>query len=164
MTEQDVPSRLEVGIVIERRASTNPWVDIVWRPVEVIPGGPETQDWRVLGRGEGWTRYYAGRRTVELFRKETEGYRRNLSMDRPRVWVVLRKSERNGESVMVPFHATVCPYEAESYELSGDEIVEGVQMPPEVGAVVQAFVERFHVDAAFVKRAQKPKVGDHGRR
>lgn len=164
MTMTDVPDRIDLGIVIERRASASPWADTVWRPVEVIPGGPEAEAWRVLAQGEGWTRYYAGRRTVELFRKETEGYRRNLSMDQPRVWVVLRRGERDGAPVMAPFHATVCPYEAESYELSGDDIVEGVPMPSEVGAVVQAFVERYHVDEPFVKRQQKPKVQDHGRR
>ncbi len=162
MTGHDVPSRLKVGVVIERRVSDNAWVDAVWRPVEVIPGGPEVEDWRILAQSPGWTRFYCGRLTVELFRKETEGYRRNLTMDQPRVWVVLRNGERDGERVMAPFHATVCPYEAESYQLSGDDLVEGVPMPGEIGAVLQAFVERHHVDAPFVKRKQKPKAQDRG--
>lgn len=149
----DVPDKLMLGVVIERRTATNPWQDYLWRPVEVIAGGPELDAWRVLAEGEGWTRFYAGTLPLELFRGETEGYRRNLSGEPPVVYVILRPGEGG---VMVPFHVTACPYEAGAYQISGDEVVEGVPMPPEVGAMVEAFIARWHVDEPFVKRKLKP--------
>ncbi len=159
----DIPDRIPLGVVVERRAAANPWADHVWRPVEVVVGGPP-EPWRPLPEAAGAARFYAGGLVLELFRKETEGYRRNLSEPRPVVYVVLRPAERDGAAVMAPFRVTVCPYEASGYQVSGDEIVEGVAMPPQVGAAVQAFVDRFHVDEPFVKRKQKPKVDSHGRR
>lgn len=161
--DRTIPDKIPVGVVVERRPAANRWRDYAWRAVEAMVDGPDS-GWRLLARDHGVGRYYAGGLTIELFRKETEGYKRNLSMDVPRIWVVLRSAWHDGETVMAPFHVTVCPYEAESYELSGDDQVEAVPMPPEVGAVVQAFVERFHVDEPFLKRKLKPKVEDHGRR
>ncbi len=152
--DRDVPDKLMLGVVIERRAAANPWQDHLWRPVEVIAGGPEVAAWLVLGEGEGWTRFYAGALPLELFHRETEGYRRNLSGEPPVVYVILRPGDTGR---MVPFHVTVCPYEAGAYQISGDEVVEGVPMPPAVGALVEAFVARWHVDEPFVKRKLKPQ-------
>ena len=68
----------------------------------------------------------------------------------------------------VPFLATVCPYEAESYSENGEDIVEGDVMPTEINEWVQSFVERFHVDQPFRKRKQKkaydPRKSGFGRR
>lgn len=159
-----VPESLLLGVVLERRDAANPWIDAVWRPVEVLPGGPPANDWRLLGEGPGWRRWYAGAFPIELFRKETEGYRRNLIAERPVVYVVLRPAERGGAPVMQPCHVTVDPFEADSYQISGDEVVEGVPMPPEVAMLVQAFVDAWHVDEPFVKRKQKPKAPGHDRK
>ena len=63
---------------------------------------------------------------------------------------------------MVPFLVTVCPYEAESYTESGEEIVEGVPMPPEILGWVQAFVDTHHVDQPFKKRKQKKAYDPRG--
>ncbi len=57
---------------------------------------------------------------------------------------------------VVPFLVTACPYEAESYIESGDEIVEGVPMPDVVLAWVEDFVEAHHVEEPFKKRKRKP--------
>lgn len=147
--------KIRLGVVVERRTASNPWQDHLWRPVEVLPGGPEAPKWRVLGEGPGWIRFYTGLLPLELFRKETEGYKRNLASETPVVYVVLRA---DGDGRMAPFHVTACPYEAAAYQISGDEVVEGVPMPAAVGVLVEDFVARWHVDEPFVKRKQKPKV------
>jgi len=38
MTAVTALLRLPVGVVVERRKATSPWVDAVWRPVAVLGG------------------------------------------------------------------------------------------------------------------------------
>jgi len=160
--ETHIAEKMAVGIILERRISDHPWQDHTWHLANVLPGGEEG-DWRVLQQGEGWVQYYAGAREIQLFRRETAGYKVNLSNDPPRVYVVLRPQDdededEEGGHEIEPFIATVCPYEAESYVESGDEQVEGVAMPPEIAAWVQDFVDRHHVEEPFVKRKRKKKT------
>jgi hypothetical protein len=146
---------MQVGVVLERRQSSHPWQDHSWRAHQVVPGGGLDGDWRIVGQGPGWTRYYAGNLELELHPGETEGYRQNLSCEPALVFVVLRPSEDEHE--VKPFLATACPFEAQDYLDSGEETVEGLPMPHEMVAWVAAFVERHHVETPFVKRKQKPK-------
>lgn len=153
----DPPSRITIGVVLERRASRHAWQDHDWRPVEAVVGGLPTAPGSLLWQAGDRARYFGGNLDIELFRKDTEGYKRNLSGEVPLVYVVLRAAE--GEAEVAPFLATACPYEAEAYMVSGDERVDGVPMPPEVVDLVQRWVERHHVDEPFIKRRQKPKDG-----
>jgi len=170
---------LSVGVVVEQREIDNPWQDYSWSPVGVLPGvlaDDEDGEWKLLRQGEGWSHFLVGSMEIELFRGETEGYRYNLTNDPPRVYVVLSPGEEAEDPDVVPFLVTVCPYEAESYSENGDDIVEGVTMPDEIIGWVQAFIDKYHVDAPFMKRKQKkaydprkgsfdrrPKVGNDGR-
>ena len=147
---------LSLGVVLERREIDNPWQDHVWTPVAVIPGAPKIEAWRELRQGDGWVHYHAGTLKIELHRKETDGYRQNLSQRPPMVYVVLRPGDEEGEHDVEPFHVTVCPNEALDYEDSGEEIVEGVPMPDDIVAWVRDFVDEHHVDMPFQKRKRKP--------
>lgn len=155
----DVPSAKPFGVVIERRVSTHPWGTDAYVPVAVVPGVPVGDPVR---RAEG-DRWVTGGITLELFRKETEGYRRNLSSAEPRVYVIMRpvtedENDANQPLPVKPVLVTACPYEAEAY-LHGDETqVEAVPMPADVAHWVGAFCARHHVDQPFVKRKQKAKV------
>ncbi|MGH6912214.1 MAG: DUF3305 domain-containing protein [Geminicoccaceae bacterium] len=144
---------MPLGVVIERRRSKSPWQEWIWRPVSVIPGAPAVgAEGRELIHGEGWTHYHAATLPLELHRGETEAYLLNLSQRPPRVYVVLRPASEPCPHPYRPLLVTASPYEAESYQESGDEIVEGVVMPELVVSWVQAFVQRHHVDRPFVKR------------
>ena len=149
------PYRMQVGVVLERRQSSHPWQDHVWRACQVMPGGGPDGEWRIVDQGPGWTRYYAGNLELDLHRDETAGYRHNLSCEPARMFVVLRPSE--GEHEVRPFLVTADPFEAEAYLTGGEETVEVVPMQPELAAWIAAFVERHHVETPFVKRKQKPK-------
>ncbi len=152
----DIPRTMEVGIVLERRAIVNRWADHEWKLAGVIPGRTDMEDWQVLREGDGWAHYFAGMLQLELFPRETEGYKVNLSQSPPQVFVVLRPEEEGAhEHEVTAFEATLCPFEAERYDESGDEWVEGVEMPEIIHAWVQAFVERYHVDVPFKKRKRK---------
>jgi hypothetical protein len=150
--------QLSMGIIVERRDLDNRWEDYSWHPVAIIPGAAELEnamDWRLMREGEGWSQFHIGTLALELFRGETEGYRSNLSSSPPQIYVVLSRGEEADEPDVVPFLITACPYEAESYMESGEEIVEGVVMPPEIASWIEAFVEEHHVDQPFKKRKQK---------
>jgi hypothetical protein len=156
---------MPVSVVVERRAANSPWIDHVWRPIGVLPVAANDHG-RLLAEGEGFAQFHGGTLDIELFRGETEGYLNNLSQVSPVVYVVLRKNEdaQNPEEGLEyePFLATVCPYEAMGYSEGNDDVVEGVPMPPEVMAWVQAFVQRHHVDTPFVKRKNKRHQDDYG--
>ena len=158
---------LSLGLVLERRRLDHPWQDHAWRPVAMIPGAPEGESWRVLREGRDWVHYFAGILELELYPKETDGYRVNLTQSVPLVYVVLRPDEEDEtDHDVVPFLVTACPYEAEGYIESGDEIVEGVPMPEAVLAWVGDFVEAHHEEVPFKKRKRKaydPRKGGFDR-
>ncbi len=56
-------ARVPLGIVVERRAIDNPWIDYRWKAVGVIPGAAPLlpqDEWTLLGSGEDWVHYHAG--------------------------------------------------------------------------------------------------------
>jgi hypothetical protein len=147
---------MPLGVVVERRELEHRWQKHGWRPVAVIPGAPETADWRELRRGEGWIRYHAATLPLELHRKETEAYAQNLTTGRPAIYVVLRPDEaRDALREVQPFLVTASPYQAQDYTDS-DDLVEAVPMPEGVVAWLQAFVDRHHVVQPFRKRRREP--------
>ncbi len=159
-----ISDSMNVGIVVERRDIDNPWEDHCWTAVAVIPGAApnagedgagEDGEWPVLDQAPGVMRYFAGTLAIEIYRRETEGYRLNLSNDPPVVYVVLRFDDDAPHGIE-PFMATVCPFEAQLL-LDGDEdLVEPVPMPDEVAAWLQDFIDKHHVDQPLHKRKRKP--------
>lgn len=144
-----------MAVVVERRRSRSPWVDWLWRPVELVPGLTAEPRPRLLVEGEGWSRWLLGNATLELHRKETADYRLALSAEPPQLYVVLRRVEDDPEHPWRPFLVTASPFEAQVYAEPGEDIVEAVPMPEAALAFVQAFVERHHVDQPFLKRRRK---------
>lgn len=166
MTERSIV--MPLGVVVERHELDNPWQKWRWKPIAVIPGASQVDGWKELVRGEGWVRWHAATLELTLHRKETEAYKVGLSSTPPVVYVVLRRaSAAEPGREMAPFLVTASPYEAQDYLDSGEDVVEGVAMPPGVVAWVQAFVERHHVDEPFRKRKRKrydPEEAALGRR
>ncbi len=151
MASQSMP----VGIVLERRETDHEWEKVAWTAVAVIPGAPAVEQWRVVDRGDGWIRYHAATLALDIFSKDTEGYRYNLANSPPRIYLVLRWDDE-AEHGIAPFLATACPYEAQAY-LDGDEdLVEPVTMPDLVVQWLGEFVEEHHVDAPRSKRKREP--------
>ncbi len=151
----DCQESISLGVVVERRDSESPWQDYEWTAVAVIPWAPPVDEWRVLAEAPGRVRYLAGTLPLELHVKETEGYRLNLATGLPTVFVVLRYDDE-AEAGIVPFLATVSPYEAQNC-LDGDEdLVEPVPMPDVVKDWLADFIANYHVDEPFKKRKRKP--------
>lgn len=146
--------KIDVGVVLERRDTTNQWIDHGWHLVGVLPGAGPVGDWLELARGEGWVRYHAGTLPLEIFSGETEGYKYNLSLDPPVVYVVL-DPEAEGAHETEASLVTVCPYEAQDYLDASENEVQSTPMPPAIASWLADFVERHHVDVPFKKRRRK---------
>lgn len=158
---------IDVGVVVERRASDHPWQDWSWRPLAVIPGARPTSRWEILREDEQATVFHAATLPLELFRTDTESYLAALSATVPSVYVILRKDDED-EETDEPFAVhlvTASAYEAQDYLDSGEDIVEAVPMPDDLVAWVRDFVDRHHVEEKFVKRKrdrvdiETPKFG-----
>ena len=142
-----------LGVVMERHKIDNPWTSHTWRTVAVIPGAPKFKKWQEMSHANHWTRFFAGSLALRLHRGETEGYRVNLSQAQPSVYVVLRNVM---DDRPLPFLVTACPFEAEDYEVSGEERTDRVSMPHEVTALVGHFIKAHHVEEKFSKRQRTP--------
>jgi hypothetical protein len=142
--------RIAVGVVVERRKATSPWIEHVWRAASVLPGVPSAAPWTVLGVEGDVTTYYAGAAHIDLFRSETTNYRDNLAGASPALWVVLRPTTLDPPYELVA--VTADPAEGEAFTEAGNDLVEVVAMPAPVRDIVAAFVAEHHVEREFFKR------------
>jgi hypothetical protein len=142
--------RVAVGVVVERRKSSNRWVDFVWQAVAVLAGEPDAAPWTILAAENDRTTFYAGASEIALYRTETAQYRDNLVSRMPALWVALRPT--GVEPAFDIVAVTADPAEGESFTQAGDDLVEMVAMPNQVRDIVAAFVAEHHVERPFVKR------------
>jgi len=142
--------RIPVGVVIERRKATSPWVDFLWRPIAVLPGIPDAKPWTALEVDTERTQFYGGSAEIELYRSDTSGYRDNLAPGAASLWVVVRPT-----GVEPPYEiaaVTADPSEGEAYNEGTANLVETVSMPQAIRAALAEFVAEHHVEHPFVKR------------
>ena len=139
-------TKLEVGVVLERRPARNPWQDVIWEAHAVLPEPAAAEAGTVLGE----RLVYAGAAEIEVNTTDTGYYRDNLESDAPQVWVVLRP--RDGDALPEIARVTCDPNEGEGYAGAGWDIVNVVPMPAPIAAALAAFVAEHHVEQVFVKR------------
>jgi hypothetical protein len=146
---------IQVGVVVERRATDNPWIDHVWTPVAVLPDVPAAAPWTVLARAPGMERYYAGEAALSLFKSDT-GHLITNFVDAAKLWVSVRPTGIDPPLEVVG--VTADPSEGEGYLEGVGDIVEVVPMPPLIAERVLAFFEAHHVERPFVKRQRDDRA------
>jgi hypothetical protein len=142
--------RIPIGVVVERRKAKSAWADVIWRPVAILAGRPDAELWTPLATDGDSATYYGGPAEIELYRAETENYRRNLASGSPSLWVALQAT--GGEPPYEVAAVTADPAEGEGLTEPGQAIVEALPMPGPVQEAVADFVARYHVEQAFQKR------------
>ena len=153
MTAVTALLRLPVGVVVERRKATSPWVDAVWRPVAVLgglAGLPSVAPWTPLASSDEVTTFYAGVAEIELYRSEVDNYRRNIESDAPSLWVSLQA--RAGEPPYAIAAVTADPNEGEGLTEPAQAVVEAVAMPESLREAIAAFVAAHPSEHRFEKR------------
>jgi hypothetical protein len=139
-----------IGVIAERQAVRNPWIDHRWRATAILETAPAVPDWTCLARTNEVQRYYAGGADLILFPRETETLKYNIEGEAPAVYVFLRSSP--GEPGMALAGATVCVGEAHAHADTGSDLVEAVPMPPAILEWVADFVAAHHVERPVWKR------------
>jgi hypothetical protein len=153
---------IPVGVVVERRKATSPWLDFVWQPVAVLPGVPAAEPWTALGPPVGdAASFFAGTAAVHLYRTETANYIGNLASEAPLLWVVLRPT--GGHPPYELMAVTADPAEGEAYTEAGDDLVDTVPMPGGIRDALEAFVAEHHVARPFFKRQRDSAKRADGR-
>jgi hypothetical protein len=142
--------RIPIGVVVERRKAVSTWIDFLWRPVAVLAGLPDAAPWTPLAADGEATTFYAGSAEIELYRSETDNYRRNLASGAPSVWVAMQAT--GGEPPYEIAAVTADPAEGEGLTEPGQGIIEAVTMPDAVRDAIASFVAEHHVEQVFVKR------------
>jgi Protein of unknown function (DUF3305) len=145
--------RIPVGVVVERRKAASPWAEVIWRPVAVLGGVPDTVAWTRLGMDGETVTFYAGAAEIELYRSEADNYRRNLASAVPAVWVALH--ETGGDPPYTVAAVTADPAEGEGLTEPGQGIIEAVAMPEPLRYTIAAFVAEHHVERIFEKRTRE---------
>lgn len=138
----------EIGIVLARRESGNPWAPVTWRPVTALAAAPPLAPRAFISQAEGETLHYAGAFTLVFHSSETAHYRDNLHSGRPSIWVAM-SIESDFPAVRL---VTVDPYEGEALAEIYGEGLDAVPMPPAVQDALSRFVSEHHVERAFMKR------------
>jgi hypothetical protein len=144
--------RIPVGVVVERRRASSRWTGVIWRPVTLLAGLPDAAPWTVLATEGQTVTFYAGAAEIELYRSDTENYRRNLESGAPSVWVALQPTANDPPYEIAA--VTADPAEAEGLTESTQAIVEAVAMPESLRDAVAAFVAEHHVERIFEKRSR----------
>jgi hypothetical protein len=141
---------IPVGVVVERRKATSPWLDSIWRAVAVLGGLPDAAPWTALAAVGDVATFYIGSAEIELYRSETDHYRSNLASGSPSVWVALRPTGRAPPYDL--FAVTVDPSEGESFTQAGDDLVDAVPMPAAVLQIVESFIAEHQVERPVYRR------------
>jgi hypothetical protein len=146
---------IAVGVVAERRKLDSPWADHDWRPYAVLPDVPALEPGSLVNAEPGRERFFMGALELRLHRRETESYRINLAGE-PRLYVALRPGEGPLGLGVAAFQVTAAPDEGQAWAEVGDDVVDGVPMPPAIAEWIADFVRRFHVAEPKYKRQRAP--------
>jgi hypothetical protein len=158
-----IEDQLSVGLVLERRELGGTWGGHAWRPVTIFPTAPEVAPWTPLGGSATSARFYAGAVTISLYSTDTTNYRDNLASERPQLWVVLRPEPEGVTPPVQVLMITADPAEGEGSTEAGNNVVETLDMPPDIAGVVAAFIAAHHVERPIIKRQRGAAIGELGR-
>jgi Protein of unknown function (DUF3305) len=153
-----IEQTLQVGLVLERRTLTGAWGGIAWRPSAIFPTAPDVAAWTPLGRSTEVERFYAGEVAICLYSTDTANYRDNMESGAPKLWVVLCPTD--AEPPVTVMLVTADPAEGEANTEAGTNIVETIDMPTEISAIVEAFVAAHHVERPIIKRRREGVAPD----
>jgi hypothetical protein len=143
-----------VGIVLERRESSNRWLDHVWSAITVVPDAPATDGWQVLRSDGDCVQYHYAPVPLTLHRKLGEAYDANVETEAPALWILLDDSDT--EPVPYSVRAvTADPYEAQGMLDAGEGLVERVPMPEALVAWMVEFLKQMPDPEKFRKRKRK---------
>ena len=154
--------KIPLCVILARKDIDSPWSEHIWQPVSVVLDPPRGVHGKIRQEGDGWTHYFLESDPLELYREDAPAYRETLlQQGGGSLWVVLNE-ETNGEDGL-PYSVhlvTASPFEAQDYLDSGEILVEVVDMPEGLRAMIESFVAQCPPEEEFIKRKQKKKFSE----
>ena len=151
---QELPDRITVSVVMEKRASDNPWIDFSYKAIGVIVGqaGEKKQIKSIFEDSEAEHILVTGLQ-VHLYEDECESYYHNLMSPKPGCYIVAETPD-DADQMPVPYLVSMSFDEVHAY-LEGDEQVYAVEIPRELYQWVEAFILTHYVAVKKTKRKLK---------
>lgn len=145
-----------IAVIVERLKLDNPWIDEKWEAIGVVPAfgeDPQGTGPRRIMADERREQFIVGGFSLQLFRDEVDNYHLNLTSPEPRVFVMWRLEDVDGQAFARPCVVTLSYGEAARFLDSGEQ-VDGVAMPPEIADWLGDFVNT-HYKPAPRKKARR---------
>ena len=156
---QQLPDRMPVSVVMEKRPCDNVWVDYSFAAVGVISGdASQDRQARKIHQQDGIEQYLYPGLSVQLYEDECESYYHNLMSPQPGCYVVADATDDDNE-IPKPYLVSLSFDEVHAY-LEGDENVYAVEIPPELYKWTEAFVLTHYVAIKKTKRKLKNWKGE----
>ena len=146
-----------LAVIMERLALNNRWVSEKWEAKGIVLDTASGASPRVIVEREGLKQILFPGFHLTLTRDEAEGYFLNLTSPEPKVFILWRM---DGE-VAKPELMTASYGEGTRWADSGEQ-VDGVALPPEIGAWIAEYVEA-HYKPEPPKKRRYATNKDRGR-
>ena len=166
--EEQLPERMRVAVMMERRPSSHPWARYSYDAIGVVVRDLDEEKavTRVFQDGD-IEHYLVTGLGLRLHVDECESYYHNLMSPEPGCFIVAEQPDDN-EILPLPYLVSLSFDEAHAY-LEGDELVYSVPIPPELYKWAEAYVLTHYVATRKTKRKLKdwteqgkPGSGDGG--
>jgi hypothetical protein len=152
--DQQLPSHLNLAVVMEKQPSEHPWADFRYDALGVVVREEdETQSvTRIYKDGEVEHFLITGL-NLQLHVDECESYYHNLMSPEPGCFIVASQPDASDE-MPLPYLVSLSFDEAHAY-LEGDEQIYSVKIPAELYQWAEAYVLTHYVAIKRTKRKRK---------
>jgi hypothetical protein len=140
MTETEI----RLAVIMERRILTGKWAGLQWEAIGVVPDAAGETAPRALRQDGTNAQWLFPGQVLRLFRDEADNYLLNVCAPEPRVFVMWRLPEESGEDALPQPKVLTASYGEAARFLDSGEQVDGVPMPPELRAWIDAFAQRHY--------------------
>lgn len=152
--DQELPDRLELAVVMEKRPSTHPWADFSYEALGVVVKQEKNESsvTRIYQDGDIEHHLVTGL-GLQLYADECESYYHNLMSPQPGCFIVADQPDSPDE-MPIPYLVSLSFDEVHAY-LEGDEQIYSVEIPPQLYQWAEAFVLTHYVAIKKTKRKLK---------
>jgi hypothetical protein len=148
---EELPGRLAVSVIMEKRPSSNPWLDFTYQAVGVVAGqGADGDGVRLIHEQDGVERHQFSGLVLQLYADQSESYYHNLMSPRPGCFIVAEQGD-DANVMPRPYLVSLSFDEVHAY-LEGDAQVYAVDIPPELYKWSEAYVLTHYVAEKKKKR------------
>jgi hypothetical protein len=150
------PTSIYLSQIIERCASSHPWLDWEWRVTGMMPIGDEqrNQPARLLEQTPSMMRWLGEPSRLDLHRTDVDAYVYNLTSPQPSIFSVAQEMEEPvaGGLKWRTHLITMSSYEAEEYMSGDDAMIGKIALPVDIREWLEAFVALHYKETEFKKR------------